>query len=241
MSSLTDVSSLLGGTNKALIVVTRETARATSSSSSSSGLASVSSAMSSVGLSLDTNTQEVFKVQYNPSSLSIAANAQDTCVKSMHQGADANALVQMVRPPSFVLTVNLIFDDTTNSDCFYSEMYSLSVTSVASTVASLVGTYSVRPEMEGFLATVLNNELREVSFIWGDMLFSGQVRCATATYTMFNTNGVPIRGNIEFQIQQSITGSQSSDYWTAAFTKIENGEFKKTLLDSVSGLINTGL
>ncbi|MFI3313268.1 MAG: hypothetical protein R3Y62_05210, partial [Eubacteriales bacterium] len=65
MSLATKMKSLLGGTTKAIVVVTREEARASDSSSS---LASVSSAMSSVGMSLDTSSQDIFVVQYNPSS-----------------------------------------------------------------------------------------------------------------------------------------------------------------------------
>lgn len=241
MSVATSALAMLGYTDKAVIVVRRVEARTTASASSLSGLSKLSSSLSAATALPTTGSQELIQVEYNPVSLSITANAYPTAIKSMQQGADAGALIQETRPPSFVLTVELVFDKVNNQDAFYSDYLMLSASSIIGGISSVATTHTVQPQIEGFLATVLNNKLREVSFVWSSMVFTGQVNNATATYTMFNRAGDPIRGTVQFQIFQSLESQASATYWKAALAKMEKGQFKKTALDAISGLTNLSL
>lgn len=240
MSVTSSAASLLGIVSKAVLVVKRESMRASDTTTSSS-LSSLSSALSS---SMDVGsvlTTEHIEVEYNPTSLSIMANVEPTAIKSMQQGSDANALVQCTRPPSLVLTVELIFDAVNNQDCFYYDCYSLSVSTITGGISSLATTHTVRPQMEGLAALMLNNDLREVSFVWDEMVFTGQVNHVTSTYTMFNRSGVPVRGTLQFQILQSIGSDGTKEYWKTAFEKIGKGQFTTKIWDSYTGLFNLSI
>lgn len=230
---------MLGAADKAIIVVEQETSRA--SSSSSSGLSSISSSLTSATDSTTSTSRKVLEVEYNPTSLSIVANAENTTIKSMQQGADSNALVQGLRKPSLVLTVQLVFDAVNNQDCFYSDYLMLSASSIIGGISSVATEHTVRPQIEGFMSLMLNNNNRMVSFMWENMVFSGQVNQVTSNYTMFNRSGVPVRGNVQFQILHFIGGEIVTDYWTTAFEKIGSGQFTNSAASNLSGLTNLSI
>jgi hypothetical protein len=93
----------------------------------------------------------ILRVQYNPSSLTISANATPMDMKSLQQGnIEDSMIVQNSRPPSVVLGVQLIFDAVNNKDAFMFEKFRLSPTDIAADIAGAImgREYTVQPQTQ---------------------------------------------------------------------------------------------
>lgn len=128
----------------------------------------------------------VIPVQFNPSSLRFSSGSKGNGKEKSDithnekgqthsaEAENASALVQVGIKLIFDITV---FDDTIYDDC-----------------------YGVQRSVDRFIAIVENPYVRQVTFYWGTMCYSGVVKSVDAEYVLFNENGVPMRAVIDFSI-----------------------------------------
>ena len=132
-------------------------------------------------------------VQYNPSSLSISATANEVEVEEEVRPGLGSAKKQKKQPASITLRVQLIFD----SDGALEN--------------------KVRTKIEGLMGMISDTTNYGVVFLWGDMSFRGMVTSMTSSYTMFDILGKPVRGTVNMTISQKLENSEK-DYWDNAFS-----------------------
>ena len=156
-------------------------------------------------------------VQYNPSSLSIQANAQSIPFTYLQQNVDNGIPNQNLRPPMVMLSVELVFDAMNTQDAFMMDKLRLSVGSVISNVAGGLtakkGGYTVQTQTNGLLATVMRPSTKIVTFAWADMAFTGQITEVQAKYTMFSPSGKPVRSVVRMNIAQQVESESDNTYW----------------------------
>ncbi|MCI8478893.1 MAG: hypothetical protein HFE97_11290 [Oscillospiraceae bacterium] len=226
-----NMGALTGG--GALTKSTQKILTKAASSSNSSVLDTMSDVLSGRGGALE--------VQYNPSSLSLQANAQRVSVSYLLKNMDEGIPNQSTRPPSVTLSVQLVFDDTNVKDAFMADKLRLSAGDIitdAGAIAKAVRgeVYSVQPQTNGLVAMLMRDSTRLVTFQWADMSFTGQVCQVQARYTMFSFSGQPIRSVVDLVILQEITGSGDQRQWDAAFDKC----FGDSLNGNLTGLQKAG-
>ena len=108
----------------------------------------------------------VLQVQYNPSSLSLQANAEPIPFTYLQQNVDNGIPNQNFRPPMVVLGVELMFDAMHPQDAFMMDKARLSAGTAVSDVSGIVqnvkhGGYTVQPQTEGLVAALLRNVLQD--------------------------------------------------------------------------------
>lgn len=241
MSQLTDsLSAVMGGVQKAILIVHKDDAENINTEKvvkdTEKVLTMVTSGVDDKGVAVDTSLGgigtmfknakldvSVMQVQYNPSSLTIAANAQPIPFSYLQQNVDSGIPNQMMRPPMVVLSVELLFDATNPQDAFMMDKFRLSTGSIVSDISGArkakQGGYSVQPQTEALLAIILRSKTRVVTFRWADMAFTGQVSEARADYTMFSVSGKPIRSKVALNITQQVESNADLKYWDKALSK----------------------
>lgn len=165
------------------------------------------------------------RVQYNPASVTIQANAQPIPVKYLQANVDASVPTQRTRNASAVLSVQLVFDDTNVKDAFMADKGNITnigdITSVGTGIAKNVrGTgYSVLPQTNALVAAILRKQTRQVVFKWANTSFSGELTEAQASYNMFNVAGHPIRSTVTINITQEFK-DLTKDAWDKSFDSV---------------------
>ena len=239
MSQLTaSLAANMGAVQKAMLIIHKEDPReinTTKISEMTQGVLENANTDTSVyrisaGLTTAGLDVSVMQVQYNPSSLSIQANAQPIPFTYLQQNVDSNVPNQNLRPPMVVLSVELIFDAMNPKDAFMMDKVRLSAGDVASGAAAVVKEikdkgYTVQPQTEGLLAALLRNDTRVVTFRWGDMAFTGQLYEVRADYTMFSTSGKPIRSKVLLNISQQVESNADITYWDKVLNKTFENSF----------------
>lgn len=184
-------------------------------------------------------------VQYNPSSLTIQANAEAIPFKYLQANVDEGVPNQNLRPPQVVLSVELIFDDMNTQDAFMMDRMRLSADALIQDGAAIAkefkGGYTVQPQTNALLATLMRANTKTVTFAWADMAFTGQVIEVEAQYTMFSPSGRPVRSMVHLNIAQQVESQADSDYWEKAMDKTfeKNGVFSgKGLGQKVGNILN---
>ena len=166
----------------------------------------------------------VMQVQYNPSSLSIQANAEPIPFTALQQHVDAGVPNQSLRPPMVALRVELIFDAMNPQDAFMMDKIRISAGKIASDIAGGIknakGGYSVEPQTAGLVAALLKPSTRAVTFRWADMAFTGQLFEVQAEYTMFSVSGKPIRSKVKMNKAQQVESDADFQYWDKALNKV---------------------
>lgn len=203
---------------KALLVIRRDSSRLTPKRSKD--LAAMKKLLSGRDMQAKGEDLEILKVQYNPSTLTISANASAIQTKSMQTFSDPSIQTQKERPPSVVLEVDLIFDEINPKDAFMADKLRMSAGDVASTVAAFTkgsgsGGYSVAAQISGLAGMMLDRNTRNVTFLWQDMMFMGVVSEMRNSYTMFNMSGNPIRGTVRMNITQNVD-IEGEAHWSQA-------------------------
>lgn len=188
----------------------------------------------------------VMQVQYNPSTLSLQANAEAIPFTYLQQNVDSGIPNQNLRPPMVVLAVELIFDAMNPADAFMMDKARLSVGAAATDISGIVqnvkhGGYTVQPQTEGLVAALLQSETRMVTFRWADMAFTGQLIEVRADYTMFSVSGKPIRSKVFMNIAQQVESSADVGYWNKALDRVFSESSSVNLKSAgqkVSNLLN---
>ena len=241
-------NSALGSVQKALLIIHKLDASQIDSSQvaasaanalqgAAAGMAATSAAMQGAGM----NTS-VMKVQYNPTSLSIQANAEAIPFTYLQQNIDSGIPNQSPRPPMVVLSVDLILD------AFMAEKFSLSTGGIVSSVAGGIqtakgGGYTVQPQTDGLIAALMRPSTRVVTFRWADMAFTGQLIEVQAEYTMFSVSGKPVRSKVRMNIAQQVESDADIQYWNKVLdtTFSGNGEAGgKDMGQQLGNLLNLG-
>ncbi len=171
-------------------------------------------------------------VKYNPSSLNFSTRAG-----SFQQPVVGNASTQINQitiPSQTTLNVELIFDAVNNEDAFMMQKFNTISAGGVLSKATAFGKnltktgYSVQSDVEGLIGLLLNSNTRIVTFAWSDMIFKGELTSVSATYTMFNPIGNPIRAKVSLAIQQN-DNKEESKYWDTAFDAL----FGEAIIDNV--------
>ena len=246
-------NSALGSVQKALLVIHKLDAAEVNSSQvavstanallgAASGMSATSAAMTGAGM-----RASVMQVQYNPTSLSIQANAEAIPFTYLQQNIDSGIPNQSPRPPMVVLSVELIFDAMNPKDAFMAEKFSLStggiVSSVAGGIQAAKGGYTVQPQTDGLIAALMKPDTRVVTFRWADMAFTGQLIEVQAEYTMFSVSGKPVRSKVRMNIAQQVESDADIQYWDKALDtmfKSGNEAGGKDMGQKLGNLLNLG-
>ena len=154
-------------------------------------------------------TRRLFTVQFNPNSLQLSGNAGGLIQKTDYtenMEDKKGGVSYAVGATNISLSVSLLFDHCDAQDAFMSDKFSLAPTTVATGIAKAALTptglkkVSVQKEVEGFIAALRNRYTRLITFHWGEFNYSGILRNVSATYTMFNVLGEPVRANVSLNI-----------------------------------------
>ena len=150
---------------------------------------------------------KTFKVQFNPSELTL--NANSTPVNKI-DSSTGQARTIAAEDPKLSLRVKLYFDDMNTADSFMAEKFSSGATAqtignIAEGVKSAMGKkHTVQPQVEALVAALRNPYTRTVSFRWADFSFIGHLHAVHARYTMFSVSGRPVRAEVELMIQHEM-------------------------------------
>lgn len=193
-----------------------------SAASATGGLtsASINQASQTAGI----GTARVLHVQYNPSSITLSANASAMQMKHLQSNVDEAIPNVMVLPPSVLMRVDLVFDAVNNKDAFMFEKFRVSVSDAAAIGAGIAkaaksSPFSVQAQTNGLICALMQNSTRYVTFRWADMSFTGEIKEVSARYTMFSVSGRPIRSTVTLQIAQQVSERGDVQYWNNAFDK----------------------
>ncbi len=167
------------------------------------------------------------EVQYNPSSiyLETVAGTQMNFSPVNMGDASTNQLRQNYEPEATTMSVQLLFDAVNVYDSFMMSNMALTAGNAVSTVMDLAHSgerkYTVKPQMDGIMSLLTRTYTRHVLFFWAKMCFQGELSSVSSHYTMFNTVGNPVRGEIRLTIRQSQdpAAKYENSYWEKAFTK----------------------
>ncbi|MBQ6968579.1 MAG: hypothetical protein IJP84_11850 [Lachnospiraceae bacterium] len=123
---------------------------------------------------------------------------------------DLNELGYVPANTDIIMSVSLLFDRVDPADSFAGDKFNLSLTGVGTNIAkagmSIYNTkkgtkrYTVQNQVEGFIAALRNKNTRIITFHWGEFNYSGVLRSVSATYTMFNPVGAPVRATVDLSI-----------------------------------------
>lgn len=174
---------------------------------------------------------KTFKVQFNPSTIQINARGGGRSLVSNYgaKGENQRTTIQY-RPldPYITVSFSIFFDKLNNADAFMEERLTLGVTTLGKNIATAaVGMeYTVKPQVEGFLAAIRNEAHRAMIFQWGSLRYMGLLNSVSSRYTMFNTAGNPIRAEVQLGMlmggapADSFDGSGYLDYWKKRYSDI---------------------
>ena len=103
------------------------------------------------------------------------------------------------------MNLQLIFDDCERTEAFMTEKGTDAAALVRTGVVGIANTvkkkrYSVKNQVEGLIGALINPNTRKISFFWGKMEYKGILNYVNAEYTMFSTDGNPIRANVNLGI-----------------------------------------
>lgn len=145
------------------------------------------------------------------------------------------------------MNFQLIFDDYERTQAFMLEKFTDVEAGVRTAITSRKNrTYSVRPQVEGFIGAIRNSETQKAVFHWGKMQYKGQITHVNAEYTMFSTDGNPIRAvvNIGMLLVDNTIDFSYMGQWQDAYEEVFGHSDKSDLgskLQNVGNLFNINL
>ncbi len=204
-------------------------------------LANMSTSERIEALKEKTNDEEGFlpiKVQYNPSTLQFVSREGQSYDR--YSGVGGSGTFQIMDVPyEVVLNMDLIFDETVNSNAFatYDSSNIGSVSGLAKAIktgalgnsnskSSLTENagrkYSVQAISELFVAAIAHPYTRMVCVVWNKTVFWGELMGATVEYTMFNRDGDPIRSKVHVEIRkdQRFDAASAASDWEKTYDNL---------------------
>ncbi len=167
-----------------------------------------------------------FDVQYNPSSIRMTSLGGKLKKYTAMGEETNNAFHSIDKASATTMSVQLYFDDINIADAFPATALaepnanvSGGLDTVAAIGVNVLGDgYSIKKKVDGLISLLLHQRTREVIFVWNDMFFHGNLISVSASYTMFNHRGNPIKALVDLQIRQNNnTFSSELKYWEEAF------------------------
>lgn len=191
-------------------------------------------------------TKKYFKVQFNPSELTLNGMLERAVRQDAQAGESGKrTATDAVQRPTITMTVRLYFDDVCQSDAFMGEKFTsgLSMQTVVNAVSMLSGkVYTVQPQVEALIAALRNNYTRAITFYWGKFSFSGQLSNVGAQYTMFSTSGRPVRAVVTLRIYQELDPEKIAPWYTDFTSAFKGGGLSLTgAAQKVGNLLNLNL
>lgn len=182
-------------------------------------------------LSNGTISGRKFTVQFNPSSIQVIGRGGGRAPISNYGsvGKDQPGKIEYkALDPYINVNFTLMFDATNLADAFMEERFTLGATTLVKNVtAAVVGhEYTVKPQVEGFLAALRDEDHRTMIFQWGSLRYTGVLNAVSAEYTMFNTAGNPIRAQVQIGMlmggapKGSVVDISYLDYWKNRYKEI---------------------
>ena len=197
---------------------------------------------------------DYFEFQYNPETIYLSSQVGSYMSR---QGAPESGLTQITMtdvPAQTTMNFRVYFYDINNADAFLQDKLILSASALIKDVAGLVCTYSVQTPVEGLVSLVNQYATRQAIFVFGDVVFYGEIENVNAQYTMFSPGGNPIAAVVDMSIRQQTAvvkdedgcevSNMGFDYWDSAFTKlfgkpgVDQEVDGTSLLDAASSLVN---
>lgn len=184
---------------------------------------------------IDSISGRKFTVQFNPSSIHVNARGGGRVPVSNFgkEGSKQGGTIQFKSlDPYITVSFTLMFDELNQADAFMEERFTLGATTLVKNVATAAveaagKEFTVRPQVEGFLAAIRNEYHRPMIFRWGKLMYAGILNSVSGKYTMFNTAGNPIRAEVE--INMLLGGSKEENasetagylyYWSKRYEQI---------------------
>ena len=167
-----------------------------------------------------------FYVQYNPATIKMRTMNGRQEKKINDDGMENLKKYDAVGKTK--LSFDLIFDDVDNMDAFgMNEIANLNATAAINKGLNEYakgGTdYSVRKRMDAIMSLLSTVATQQVVFFWSKMCFRGQLTDVNNKYTMFNSKGNPIRGEMHLEITQDAGQKEEFGYdelyWNEAFKR----------------------
>jgi hypothetical protein len=161
-----------------------------------------------------------YEVQFNPETLKITATVNDkksvTSLEENKEKVDYSS-----NNAQYTLSVQLIFDES-------------------NAIIQTEGT--VQKEMEGFISAISSENTRALVFMWGNMNYEGILDNVEASYTMFDSKGIPIRANMNLTISccplfdsSSVSEERPLGAWQSAYDELigSGGDFSGSTSDKI--------
>ena len=239
-TGMSRVSAVSGAMNMRNAGLSKISAAATNASSVTSKLDAIGMDTQSLTNALDSGAikGKKFTVQFNPASIQIVGRGGGRAPISNYGsiGKDQPGKIEYrALDPYITVRFSVVFDALNNADAFMEERFTLGATTLAKNIATAaVGhEYTVRPQVEGFLAALRDEDHRTMIFQWGSLRYTGVLNAVSARYTMFNTAGNPIRAEVDLGMLMggaagdSMDGRSYLDYWKKRYADIMNEHAKK--------------
>jgi hypothetical protein len=234
MSLLSGAAAMLGNPKKAFLILHTDTAdeldsaKIAKNTEAALALATSSTALKAMAGFMGAS-YHVLQVQYNPSSIHFQANAENIVAQSLQKNVDQSIPIQNTRPPTVMMSVDLIFDAVNLKDSFMLEKGRLSIGDAVSAGAAIAKNifgdgYTVQPQTNGLIGILLRESTQTVTFRWADMTFTGEVTEVSAKYTMFSVSGKPVRSVVSLSISQQVKNKSDTKYWDKAFDDFFGGQ-----------------
>lgn len=188
-----------------------------------------------------------FTVPFNPSTLQIIARGGGRAPISNYGTVGTNQAGRIeyrALDPYITVNFTLQFDAENNADAFMEERFTIGATTLAKNVVTAIRgkEYTVRPQVEGFLAALRDEDHRNMIFQWGNVRYTGVLNSVYAQYTMFNTAGNPIRAEVQLSMlmastpKNSMDGASYLDYWKNRYEEILNKNATKDAAGNLTSM-----
>lgn len=192
-----------------------------------------------------------YEVKFNPKEITIQARGGNgELIQKMNYAAEGKVSAKFSEMrTSIMMNVPLIFDDMERTDAFMFEKLTdplaLTRTAVTSIVNDGMGkSYSVRPQVEGFIGALHDEKTRKITLCWGKMAYKGILNAVDAEYTMFNMSGNPIRAvvNLRIILVDSTVKDNNMGIWQESYKEIFKDDYSVGSYTSFGGnLLNVNL
>lgn len=133
------------------------------------------------------------RVQYNPSSITFSGLKGFQGFDNGHDGT----YMDYKRPIETTMGIELIFDTMDISKAFMMDKTAKDVA-----LGVFQKSKSVRPIVELLIGATVFPSTRWVGFAWNKTLFWGELVNVSATYSMFDMEGEPVRAKVAIKIRQ---------------------------------------
>lgn len=144
-----------------------------------------------------------YVVKFNPSTLSFATSS-DTSLSKTNLSDGNKPITDDQQNAKVQISFTLLLDDYCYEEAFMQSARDITAMGLATDFAKLEYNkskhHTVQYQVEALMEALRNPYLRRVCFYWGKLNYMGILNKVDATYTMFSTEGRPIRASVDIGI-----------------------------------------